>query len=89
MAFIRFSVPYHNHLGIVVSAAKALEIENFLNNPPDDLTDDQSDFLLAIHKIYHGKGNRAAVEAENTSDEHLTHTGIAQGMSSAVPTGDR
>lgn len=85
MAMIIFNRRYKNRLAMVVPAAKAKEIQDFLDNPPDDLTDEQSDFLLAIKQIY--PGTRRLPQEPDSS--HLTHQGIQQGVSQQLPTGDR
>lgn len=85
MSFIVFNHKYKGHLAMVVPAAKAREIQDFLDNPPDDLSDEQSDFLLAIKQIY--PGTRRLPQEPDSS--HLTHQGIEQGMTQALPSGDR
>lgn len=84
MAIIIYNQRYKGRLAQVVPAAKAKEIQSFLDNPPDDINEEQSEFLLAIKQIYMGK---RTAPAPDTS--HLTHTGITQGMTQALPTGDR
>lgn len=88
MAFITFNHRYKGRLSQVVPATKAREIQAALNNPPDELTEEQGEFLLAIKKIYFGKPGRPEKAVEPATD-HLTNPGVLQGMSEIIPRGDR
>jgi hypothetical protein len=89
MAFIVFNQRYKGKLSQVVPANKARKIQAMLDNPPDDTTEEQGEFLLAIYKIYPGKSQRAAETPRTLDTSHLYHEGIQQGVSQQLPTGDR
>lgn len=85
MAFIVFNQPYKGKLSRVVPADKARKVQQMLDNPPDDITEEQGEFLLAIKKIYPGKSSRPA----EPDTSHMTNPGIQQGMAQGVPANDR
>jgi hypothetical protein len=88
MAFIRFNAPYKGKLSQVVPADKARKIQAMLDNPPDDITEEQGEFLLAIHKIYMGKPGRTP-QPEPVNTDHMINPGVSQSMYDALPRNDR
>lgn len=84
MAFITLNREYKGHKAMVVSAEKAKSIQEALNNLPENMTDEQEEFLLAIKHIYFGDKRQKPVDTS-----HLTNIGIQQSSYDAIPTGDR
>jgi hypothetical protein len=95
MAFIVFHTAYKGRLAQVVTAEKALAIQHALDHPQDGLSEQQSEFLLAIKKVYHNTGSHIPGSAQKRStrliadENNLTHEGVLQGMNESIPRNDR
>jgi hypothetical protein len=67
MAFIVFNQPYKGRLAQVVTADKARAIQQALDHPQDNLSAEQSAFLLAIKHVYHNTGSHIPGSAQKRS----------------------
>ena len=88
MAFITLNPAWKGRRAIVVPAHKAELIKQQLLEAPSDLTEEQYDFLNCVSKIYFNKDSPPILDVGNDT-EHLLNEGIEQGMSQAIPKGDR
>lgn len=95
MAMIVFNQRYKGRLAQVVTAEKAKKIQAVLDNPPDNLTEDQIAYFMAIKKVYQNKGSMMPKTAQKAStrliddENNRLNIGVLQGKSEMLPRNDR